>query len=363
MVGNYNNVEGEDEAGKLFVGGISRETTDETFKTHFAQYGELKTIVLMKDQTGTSRGFGFVTYAEPTSVATVLKARPHTLDGKQIDPKPCTPASIQKQKKMNQQSYTKTHKIFLGGISMEATKDDIQNYFERYGIVNEVTFVMDKNDPSRPHKGFGFVTFEDESSVEQAVAKHYHMIKDKRCEAKQAETNYKNKMQNRQMGGQMNMMNQQNMGMNQMNYNQGNNQMNNMGQMNNMMGNNMMNNNMMNQNQMMNNMGMNNQGYGNNNYNQMNQMSNMNQMNQMGQMNNMGGNGMNNNNMMGNNMNQNFMVNMGMNNMNQMQNRMNQMVGNYQQNKSSYGSIKGNNNRGGHGGNQGNNRNNPYNRR
>merc|ERR1712119_243334 len=245
-----------------------------------------------KDQTGTSRGFGFVTYAEPTSVATVLKARPHTLDGKQIDPKPCTPASIQKQKKMNQQSYIKTHKIFLGGISMEATKDDIQNYFKRYGIVNEVTFVMDKNDPSRPHKGFGFVTFEDESSVEQAVAKHYHMIKDKRGEAKQAETNYKNKMQNRQMGGQMNMMNQQNMNMNQMNYNQGNNQMNNMG-MNNMMGNNMMNNNMMNQNQMMNNMGMNNQGYGNNYNNQMNQMSNMNQMNQMGQMNNMGGNGNN----------------------------------------------------------------------
>merc|ERR1719206_769023 len=231
---------------------------------------------------GQSRGFGFVTYAEPTAVATVLKARPHTLDGKQIDPKPCTPASIQKQKKMNQQNFTKSHKIFLGGISMEATKDDIQNYFERYGIVTEVTFVADKNDPSRPHKGFGFVAFEDESSVEQAVAKHYHMIKDKRCEAKQAETNYKNKMQQRQ----------------QMGYNNMNNQMNQM-----------MNNNMNNMN-MMNNMGMNNQGmsfnnmddnisYGNNNYN-MNQMQNMSQMNNMNQMgmNNMGNNMGNNNNML-----------------------------------------------------------------
>merc|ERR1719477_211739 len=234
---------------------------------------------------GQSRGFGFVTYAEPTAVATVLKARPHTLDGKQIDPKPCTPASIQKQKKMNQQNFTKSHKIFLGGISMEATKDDIQNYLERFGIVTEVTFVADKNDPSRPHKGFGFVAFEDESSVEQAVAKHYHMIKDKRCEAKQAETNYKNKMQQRQqMGNNMNNMQ--------------------MGNMNQMLNNNM------NQMGMMNNMGMNNQGmsfnnmddsmgYGNNNYN-MNQMQNMSQMNNMNQMgmNNMGNNMGNNNNMM-----------------------------------------------------------------
>merc|ERR1719419_874477 len=260
---------------------------------------------------GQSRGFGFVTYVEPTAVATVLKARPHTLDGKQIDPKPCTPASIQKQKKMNQQNFTKTHKIFLGGISMEATKDDIQNYFERYGIVTEVTFVADKNDPSRPHKGFGFVTFEDESSVEQAVAKHYHMIKDKRCEAKQAETNYKNKMQQRQqMGNNMN-----NMGMNNMNQMQMYN----------------------NQNQM---------GYNNMN-NQMNQMNNMNQMKNMSQMNNMNNMGMNN---MGNNMGNN---NMGMNNM------MNKSYGNQ---KSNYGSMKSNN-RSSYGGNQGNNRNNPYNRR
>merc|ERR1719206_496002 len=286
---------------------------------------------------GQSRGFGFVTYAEPTAVATVLKARPHTLDGKQIDPKPCTPASIQKQKKMNQQNFTKSHKIFLGGISMEATKDDIQNYFERYGIVTEVTFVADKNDPSRPHKGFGFVAFEDESSVEQAVAKHYHMIKDKRCEAKQAETNYKNKMQQRQqMGNNMNNMQMGNMNQmqmynnqNQMGYNNMNNQMNQM-----------MNNNM-NQMGMMNNMGMNNQGmsfnnmddnisYGNNNYN-MNQMQNMSQMNKMNTM-------------------------MNSSNMNSM---MNQSYGNQ---KSSYGSMKSNN-RSSYGGNQGNSRNNPYNRR
>lgn len=189
-----------DEAGKLFVGGISRQTTDDTFRKHFEGYGQIKACVLMKDQNKQSRGFGFVTYEDPTSVAKVLKARPHTLDGKQIDPKPCTPQSIQRQKKMNAHNFSKAHKIFVGGISMEATEDDLREYFERYGVVLEVVFVVDKNDSSRRHKGFGFVTFEDESSVEQAIAKHFHFIRDKRCEAKPAESREKMDAM-KQMGG------------------------------------------------------------------------------------------------------------------------------------------------------------------
>jgi len=238
MVMSYG--EEPDEAGKLFVGGISRQTTDDTFRKHFEEYGQIKACVLMKDQNKQSRGFGFVTYEDPTSVAKVLKARPHTLDGKQIDPKPCTPQSIQRQKKMNAHNFSKAHKIFVGGISMEATEDDLREYFERYGVVLEVVFVVDKNDSSRRHKGFGFVTFEDESSVEQAIAKHFHFIKDKRCEAKPAESREKmdamkmqgggnqypqfnqmgggNQFQNRGMGGNMGQ------GQNQMGYGGGMNQ-------------------------------------------------------------------------------------------------------------------------------------------
>lgn len=204
-----------DEAGKLFVGGISRQTTDDTFRKHFEEYGQVKSCILMKDQNMQSRGFGFVTYEDPTSVAKVLKARPHTLDGKQIDPKPCTPQSIQRQKKMNQQTFSKAHKIFVGGVSMEAGEEDLKNYFERYGVVSEVVFVVDKTDSSRRHKGFGFVTFEDESSVEQAIAKHYHIIKDKRCEAKPAESREKMdamKQNNMQGGGNNQFQNQFNQG-------------------------------------------------------------------------------------------------------------------------------------------------------
>ena len=36
------------------------------------------------------RGFGFITFADPANVDAVLAAKPHQLDGKQIDPKPAT---------------------------------------------------------------------------------------------------------------------------------------------------------------------------------------------------------------------------------------------------------------------------------
>jgi len=202
----------EDDAGKLFVGGINRNTSDESFRNYFSKFGTIKDCVLMRDKaTNASRGFGFITYADPMSLNEVLKERPHTLDNKVIDAKPCTPKHMQPAKKQYANQYPTTKKIFLGGISMEATEEDVKSYFSRYGVVVEVHFVTDKSDMTRPHKGFGFITFEDESSVDQAIAKHYHIIKDKRCEAKSAEQKDRNnsqgagnpyeQQQQQQMGG------------------------------------------------------------------------------------------------------------------------------------------------------------------
>jgi heterogeneous nuclear ribonucleoprotein A1/A3 len=41
----------------------------------------------MKDQNGQSRCFGFVTFTDPQTIDEFMKQRPHTLDGRQIDPK------------------------------------------------------------------------------------------------------------------------------------------------------------------------------------------------------------------------------------------------------------------------------------
>jgi len=78
--------------GKLFVGGLSWETTAEALRAYFEKFGELTDCIVMNDsQTGRSRGFGFVTYADVEVASDMINKGPHTLDGRTIDPKLAVP--------------------------------------------------------------------------------------------------------------------------------------------------------------------------------------------------------------------------------------------------------------------------------
>ncbi|CAF3956228.1 unnamed protein product [Adineta steineri] len=77
---------------KMFIGGLSWQTTPENLKNYFTQFGEVLECMIMKDAiTKRSRGFGFITFKDANSVDKVLAKDVHTLDEKQIDPKPAYP--------------------------------------------------------------------------------------------------------------------------------------------------------------------------------------------------------------------------------------------------------------------------------
>ncbi len=49
---------------RLYVGNLSYNTTEETLKSHFEQFGEVTSSTILKDKfSGRSRGFGFVEMA------------------------------------------------------------------------------------------------------------------------------------------------------------------------------------------------------------------------------------------------------------------------------------------------------------
>nr|XP_036674229.1 poly(U)-binding-splicing factor PUF60-B isoform X2 [Drosophila suzukii] len=165
--------------GKLFVGGLSWQTSSDKLKEYFNMFGTVTDVLIMKDPvTQRSRGFGFITFQEPCTVEKVLKVPIHTLDGKKIDPKHATPKNRPRQ-------ANKTKKIFVGGVSQDTSAEEVKAYFSQFGPVEETVMLMDQQ--TKRHRGFGFVTFENEDVVDRVCEIHFHTIKNKKVECKKAQ--------------------------------------------------------------------------------------------------------------------------------------------------------------------------------
>ena len=69
-------------AKKLYVGGLSYDTTEETLKKTFGEAGTVETAVIINDRdSGRSKGFGFV----EMSTEEEAKKAIDTLNGTQLD--------------------------------------------------------------------------------------------------------------------------------------------------------------------------------------------------------------------------------------------------------------------------------------
>ena len=73
-------------SSKLFVGGLAWATTEESLRSHFEGCGEVVEAKVITDrETGRSRGFGFVTFAEESQAQAAQEQLSDTeLDGRTI---------------------------------------------------------------------------------------------------------------------------------------------------------------------------------------------------------------------------------------------------------------------------------------
>jgi len=92
--------------GKMFVGGILAETTDQTIKDYFSKYGEVEAVDRPVDKaTGNYKGFCFVTFKRDGVMKTVCRDRYHEIDGKRCETKEGVPKNQMPRGGGNRGSY------------------------------------------------------------------------------------------------------------------------------------------------------------------------------------------------------------------------------------------------------------------
>jgi len=182
--GNFGGPRGgnrQSQTRKIFIGGLNYNSTEDSLRSHFSQYGELIDVVVMKfPDTKRSRGFGFVTFSKDEEVDACQEARPHTIDGKTVETKRATP----REEFGKPEAGQTVKKVFVGGLKEDMGEDDIRTYFEQFGKIVTVTRLTEK-DTGKP-RGFGFVEFDDYDPVDKAILKGTHNIKGKRVDVKKA---------------------------------------------------------------------------------------------------------------------------------------------------------------------------------
>ena len=204
--------------GKIFVGGLSFSTTEESLRFHFEQYGEVVSVEVMKDRnTGEPRGFGFVVFQDPTTVDLVMDEPNHEINHKVVDVKRAqargvAPPSIHKDQRVNtprgsgagaagaagsgfhddneeedEEQLSPEQlgaKIFVGGIPPNVDKIGLKEAFETFGTVVDSIVMIDQ--ATNRSRCFGFITFDSSTAAQKAIASQPIIIQGRNVEVKLA---------------------------------------------------------------------------------------------------------------------------------------------------------------------------------
>ncbi|CAH8388721.1 unnamed protein product [Eruca vesicaria subsp. sativa] len=181
----------EMESCKLFIGGISWETTEDRLREYFQSFGEVLEAVIMKDRaTGRARGFGFLVFADPSVAERVVLLR-HVIDGKLVEAKKAVPRDdhlvLNKSNNTSLQGSpgpANSKKIFVGGLASSVTEAEFKNYFAQFGVITDVVVMYDHR-TQRP-RGFGFISYESEEAVDKVLQRTFHELNGKMVEVKLA---------------------------------------------------------------------------------------------------------------------------------------------------------------------------------
>ncbi|KAG8660713.1 polyadenylate-binding protein 3 isoform X2 [Manihot esculenta] len=160
----------------VYVKNLSETTTDEDLKKIFGAYGTITSAVVMKDQDGKSRCFGFVNFQNPDSAA----AAAEKLNGATInDDKVLYVGRAQRkvereaelkakfeQERISRYEKLKGANLYLKNLDENINDEKLKDLFAEFGSITSCKVMLDHQGLS---KGSGFVAFSTPEEASRAL--------------------------------------------------------------------------------------------------------------------------------------------------------------------------------------------------
>ncbi|KAM3611807.1 uncharacterized protein V6R79_024445 [Siganus canaliculatus] len=145
------------------------EEPEAKLRTMFEPCGPIKQIRPIFSNKGTFKGYGYVQFEAPLSVAEALKLDRQDVEGRPMFVSPCVDKNKNPDFKVfKYQTSLEKQKIFISGLPFSCTKEQLEELCKPHGTVKDVRLVTYRS--GKP-KGLAYVEFADEAHASQAVLK------------------------------------------------------------------------------------------------------------------------------------------------------------------------------------------------
>lgn len=144
----------------VFIGGLQYSATEKTLYNYFQKFGKvLESQIARNHRNNTSKGFGFIEFAEKKSLDLVLSNPEHLIEGRYVDCQSAHKDQSRKKKKQN----LKDRRVFVSDLSPNASNELLSSHFSKFGALRSAYVIKDPE--TSLCKGYGFVLFEEENSA------------------------------------------------------------------------------------------------------------------------------------------------------------------------------------------------------
>ncbi|XP_034948650.1 squamous cell carcinoma antigen recognized by T-cells 3 [Chelonus insularis] len=155
-----------DEKITIFVSNLDYTATEEEIRTAIQSVGPITKFKMVKDYKGRSKGFCYIQLSSANAVELALKLDRTPINGRPMFISRCDPNKTTRSSAFKYACDLEKNKLFVKGLPVTTTKEDLENIFKVHGNLKDVRLVTYRNGHS---KGLAYVEFEDEANASKAL--------------------------------------------------------------------------------------------------------------------------------------------------------------------------------------------------